>query len=755
MTLQAIPAISTELGYWRIFATPPGGARREITVFRGAPIVLGQLSFTDPFSDGVATLSMNQVTAWDNLGEGDLDWLVPDCDIDILWQNTGLYQFKWTWEGYIVSFDTTVSGSSATFTVQCKGALYGLDDYLAVPTFPTNPIPYELLIADAFDQVKHPAHLGKLKTTFPSDWAITVPANNDPAYLSFLKPWGVSTGQKWTGLTSRSTGGWEPLLTGFVQTLLGSMYMAGGAQWTIRNNGNRMPELFLRRIPEASDPKIIEIDLADPGVQLTASKDFSQRANVVYGAGQDEAGITYNGMAITPDGKSTYYRPYAANPVVWPRSANASFDKAMKAKEVYLNFQQGLNEAGAIEVARTHLQRFNEPGYTGTIVLGADVRTADGEPMPRLLIREGRTIRIQGLGGVPEGVLAHVSQVQVDFASLTTTLTYDTKYRDQLTVSEVQARTRDALNPTHALQVGKDSVTVQDLLMPWSYAAGSGMVPTAAKSFFAKLPADAVFPFESHTQKYPPSNPAYAPWYVKIPGTSKTDSKKNWSAAARDGQTRLGIPIRFSQAGTIKLIQIAAYDANGSLLPVKFHLSFYTAQGVTPSDMPIFSKNTNYDPATTPKKLGPRSGHPSGWNPRGWTSGEDVAYSVTANNTLPWFQGAWESTGPDGTAYPNDWFQPTQNSGLVVGWGNYYEPAGFSPGRFSKGATATGKLEDATTWSWDLSNTLDPHNAKKPTQGPYGTSVAGMLYAMLYCEDQGDLPVYFLGRCLRQEPGAS
>lgn len=753
--MQAEPSLVAELGYWRIYATPPGKPRREITLFRGAPIIPTTVSFQDPFSGATASIQANQITPWDNLGTGDLDWVSPDTNIDIVWQNTGPYTFDWSWEGYIVNFDFD-SGDEVNFSITLKGALYGLDDYLATPSFPANPIPYELLIKDAFDQSKHPASLGPLKITFPEDWTTTVPSAKDPAYLNFLKPYGVSTGQKWTGLTSRSTGSWEYLLTGFCQTLLGVMYADNGAQWTIRNRGNRRPELFLRTVPESDDPSIIEIDMAAPGVKFTGSKDFTQRANVIYGSGQDEAGITYNGMQVSPDGTSTYYQPYAFSPLVYPRKGNASYDKSVKPKEVYLQFQQGLSEEAAFAVAQSQLYRFGEPGYTGTVTLTSDVRQADGTPVPRMLIREGRTIRIKNLGGLKEGVLAHVSQVSVDFTSLTTTLTYDTKYRDQLTVSEVQARTRDALNPTHALQVGKDSATVQDLLMPWSYANGSGCIPQGSKPFFLeKLPADAAFPYEEYTTQYPPSNPAYAPYYIKIPGVSRTDSKKNWSATPRDGQARLAIPIRMAQAGTVKLIQIAAYDKNGHVLPVKFHLSFYTVNTTGPSDMPIYSKNTNYTPAKTPPRLSVRSGHPADWNPRGWTDSDSLDYDVNGDNTMPFFQGAWESIDPNGTTYPDDWYQPTQSAGLVVGWGNYYEPAGFWPGRFSKGAQATGMLSDESTWTWDLSNTLDPHNAAHPTQGQYGVASAGMLYAMLYCEEQGDQPVYFLGRAFRAEPGTN
>ena len=87
-----------------------------------------------------------------------------------------------------------------------------------------------------------------------------------------------------------------------------------------------------------------------------------------------------------------------------------------------------------LKIAQGQYQRFAEPGITGTITLTTDPRLSNGMLMPRLLIRGGVTIRINGLLGIREGVLAHVTQCASDFTALTTTLTFDTKYRDQLTV---------------------------------------------------------------------------------------------------------------------------------------------------------------------------------------------------------------------------------------------------------------------------------------------------------------------------------
>jgi hypothetical protein len=366
-SLIAQPSEQLSFGYFRIFARPSGGIRREITIFRGAPIILSQATYTDPFTDATASLNCPQITTFDNPGSGDLDWLTPDTDIDIIFENTGDYDLKWRWEGYIASYQGGISGTDSNFTVDLKGAFYGLDDFLAIPTFPKRPIPYEILIAQAFDQKSHPSRLGNFRVLWPAWWETTVPEYADKNYLSYLKPWGVATGMLWTGFTSRSTGSWEPLLTGHVQSLLSVMFAEGGSQWSVRNRGHRRPELYLRQVPDPDSVDIVEIDIAAPGVQFDWSRDFTQRASVIYGQGTDTAGISYAGLEISPDGKTNTYKPFAYSPEVWPRIGNATYDPKVKPKETMVRFQDGVDEVSAQKIALGQLQRFAEPGVPGSL----------------------------------------------------------------------------------------------------------------------------------------------------------------------------------------------------------------------------------------------------------------------------------------------------------------------------------------------------------------------------------------------------
>jgi hypothetical protein len=731
MTLKAVPLNQERIGWFRVFARPPGGDRREITMFRNAPTTVDNFSTADPFTDSTAQLTFPQITIFDNPGHGDLDWLVRDCDIDIVWRNYGSTEYEWTWEGFIVAMEMSLTGSESTFAVQLKGALFALDDYIAKPKFPRRPIPYEVLIQRAFNQEKYPCGLKKLKVTFPSDWNKKVREYRGPkGYKSTLRPEGVTPGQKWTGLTSRSTGSWDPMLTGHVQGLLTVMFDEGGAQWTIRNRGNRRPELFLRKQWDSDDPGILEVTLGAPGVTFSVTKDFSQSANTFYGQGKDEAGITFSGMGANTSG-ATYFKPYAALPQVYPREGNPALKKAIRPKETMIKFQDGLDEIAAARVAEAQLQRFNEPGFTGEITLQTDPLTRDGEPYPRLLIKAGATMRLKGLQGLQDGLLVHVTQTTGNPNDLTMSLTFDSKYRDVLTVDEVRARTRDALSPLRSLQVGKFSNTIQDLLYPWNYGEGSGMIPSGAgfnsKNFFLnKIPNDAQFPWEEWTTKYPPKD--YPGFYIKIGRTNTEDSNENWSGVPRDGAEKKSIPIRMGFAGNIRLTQIAAYDKHGNVMPVRFHASIYDNAGTGPTAMPAFP-----DPP----------------NDMMWLKPPGITTSYATGQSHPFIKGGWEEVQPDGTVPEDDELLVRPSAGLRVGWGTYWEPAGYSPGRFSRGGTRTGMLTDETSWSWDLSRNFAQTEVDAPPIHEWG----GHLFINIYCDEQGDEPVFFMGRLFREEPG--
>src|SRR5690606_21791166 len=121
---------------------------------------------------------------------------------------------------------------------------------------------------------------------------------------------GVKTGDKWTGLTTRNTGGWEPVLTGFVQTLLSVMYTEE-SQWTIYKKTGRIPVLKVRPTLSAPNDDTYEVYNGTPGTEITLNRDFTQSANVIYAQGTDLAGSSYSGQVVSTDGQRTHYEPFA------------------------------------------------------------------------------------------------------------------------------------------------------------------------------------------------------------------------------------------------------------------------------------------------------------------------------------------------------------------------------------------------------------------------------------------------------------
>jgi hypothetical protein len=706
---------SGEGGYFRIFFTPPGGKRTDVTFFRGAPTRIISMSTTDPFGDASSSIEFPQITGFDRPGSGDLYWLVPWANVDIQHYFADGTMSDWCWEGMVVSEDPSEEG----LAVACQGALYQLDNFRAAPWFPQYPIPYELLIKHTMDPANNPTlRTAPLQIEFPDNWNITVPTFDRPDYLWFLRPYGVKPGEKWTGLTTRNTG-WDNKLTGLIQSLLSVMYTEDG-QWTIIKRRGRIPVLKVRPHITKPDEDTLEIYYGAPGVRVQLSRDFTQSANVVYGSGVDLSGSTFSNQRVTPDGQHTYYEPFAALPYVHPATSdNARLNKNFIRKEVRLEFPQGMDAVAAAEMAAGHLRRFADPGYTGSITLTSDPMVS-GQPRSRFLIRAGDNILVKGFRGT--NLLMHVTECTVDIPGASVSLTVDSKFRDALTVAEVKARTRDALDPVHLLQVGRFSTTVQDQILPWSYSEGSGVLPSGgeydATEFFTKrLGTNSRFPWTDFTTKFPPKK--YPKYYVRVgPEAAKADL--NWANLQSNG-IALGIPIRMAQQGQIRLAQIAAYDEDGNVVPCRFHISIYNNSGVDSTAMPRIPSNT------TPGRGKYKEGE-----------------------AFPFYQGAFERINPDGTENQDPLRVLHESSGLVVGWGNYYEEAGYYPGRSSTGSPRTGLLVDESTWSFDT--TSDPDFDKYSVPNTRNASTTGLLYAMIYADGHGNKPVYFLGRFWRVEP---
>ena len=675
------------------------------------------LSSTDPFGDATAQLSFPQISGFERPGYGDLHWLRPWVKMDIAWYNDDGSPSPWVWEGFVVSEDISAQG----LQLALKGALYELDNYLAMPWYPQLPVPYELLIKAAFDPDERIGlRTNKLRIDWPQDWATLVPKEQSDLFW-YLRPWGVKTGAKWTGLTSRNTGGWDKLLTGFVQSLLSVMYTEHGGQWTIRKETGRTPVLMVR--PEITTPteETLHVWYGAPNVELSVARDFTQSTNVIYGSGSDLAGSAFSGQQVTADGETTYYDPFASLPSVYPATSNnPRINDRIIRSESRITFPTGMTLLESRLQAASHLQKFADPGYTGTLQLTTDPLLGD-VPYNRLLIKAGMGIVVHGLRGAD--VLFHITEVNVNPMQMTANLTLDTKYRDALTVYEVRAKTRDALDPVRLLKVGAFSVVVEDQILPWSYSHGAGVVPSAGAKdatdlFLNKMPPEEKFPWTKITKKYPPKK--YPGYYIRI-DPKNANASKNWSGITKQGIYKASIPVRMSQAGTVRLTQIAAYDEDGNVFPCRFHVSFYGNTGTTVEAMPAI---------------------PAGY---------DMDFGYPAGQRYPFFPGAFENFNLDGTETDNPARLLAAGSEMWVGFGNRFEGAGYWPGRQSRSNPKTGMLSEEQTWGFDTTSAFafDKHRAEKTRKDKN----AGLGYVMIYCDDQGTKPVYFLGRLWRAENG--
>lgn len=716
-----------------------GGRTVDVSTVRGAPTKIASYSSGDPFGDSTAVLTFPALTAFDDLDAYDLSqWLGYYSDVDLYWvpaipPGDGLYRANEqiidalgnqsglvtpyrlrdaagkplgmnavkVWEGFLASMSPKPDG----FEIQCQGAIFQLDRYLAKPLYPATPWPLESLIAECFSHTAKP-HLrtGPLVIAWPDNWGRIVPAYsaaNADVYAPVATP-----GSKWTGYTSRQTGSWDHALTGFIQDQLSVMItrpgdgVAVGNQWTIVqqladvNHPGRGPVM---RIRDRFSPPDFEVWLGTPGLDVQLSGDSTQSENVIYGSGTDIHGTQWRNAVIANDGSRTDYLPLAASRDVYPYQGNPALVVGGFASEAMTKFGTGFGQVDAADVAKQSLARDAQPGWTGSITLSTDPTAV----LSKWQLRAGMTMRLKGfMGSGDAGVIFHVSAVTCNPEEGTVELTVDTRFRDLLTVQEAFERTRDPLNPVKMLQVNRQSVMIPDVQSPWDYTAGSGYVPKAAKAFHDYVPVAQGFPYADWASKHSPL--AYPDWYVKCDAGSPY----------RDNRWGGPINVLTSEKGDILRTEFACYDQYGEVLKIPFHVSFYYL-AVGPSNMPR------------------DAGGPSAF-----------------------IDNAFESIDP-ATGQP---IQPRSYLGppdsLIIGWGNrsrgVYNRAGFSPGAEADGDYPTGLLVDGATWSYD-NNThreYDPYAAVGQQ-----TAASISLQAMFYAEYTES--VYFMGRLYRANPGAS
>jgi hypothetical protein len=752
---------------------------------------------------------------FDRVGEADLYWAEPETDVDVEWVDTS-GNVVWTWEGYFLSYEYGEADVGGQLVITCNGAMRELDNFQAKPEYLYQPLPYEVAILRQFNRLTRMQVPDPHSTVFPAGWDVRFDPSKYPASTPWVTPNGLQAGVLWSGMLTRETGHFEPVLSSYVQGLLSNMWTASG-QFTLLLDPGRLPVLRHRTHANAPDDTTLLVDLLWPGVKLSASKDFSQRVGVVYASGKSASGDTYSGMQVAIDGSRTWYEPMAYRRQLYPDDpqVNPWRETRRMTKEVNLSFSDGLTAEEATRASQGYLSRFCDPGVTGQLILDTDP-IVGGQTFPRQAIRAGMTVWVAGLFG--SGMLLHITESSVDHAG-TQTLTLDSLFRDQLTVDQVRRRGRDALVPYRMLSTsGLYNPRIPDLLFPWSYAKGAGVMPFNGADLFTKLGPTALpvasaaswdsveFPWTPFTKAFPPRTNEGL--YIKVPPANKLDADLNWA-----WHGTMAYQVMLAAAGTIKLMQFAAYDGDGNVKQVPFHLSLYTVNGVNVAAMPQIPVDTWNLKATgatvssvNGSTVGALNNLPRGHGlnigdvlrltsslaavgPQGLevvvtgvnaTSALFAFYataSVTAsarcrveqawsdpiNNGMPYpagqhypfFPGAWEKILPNGQTPTNSQqVVPSVGTSLLAGWGTFFELAGYWPGAggsFEDRGSPTGLLVDESPISFDFTNIPNGVSIYDTPATNQASPNRVMAYLMVYCDADPYEPTYFLGRMFRQE----
>lgn len=711
-------------GQWQIFVYPDERSGSEVlsptfdvTFFRGAPSQVMSLSTSDPFGPAQAQVKFPRITYFDRKGVGDLWWLIPEANVDIAWVVED--RIVYVWEGYITSFEHGESQAGHELTITCKGALLQLDNYLAKPEYLYAPIPFEFAIQRQF-LGRPDLRLAPFWIEWPQWWN-TVYAP-DPANFgrAWMQPSNVTQGSYWSGMVTRDTGSWSQVLTGYIQTLLSSMQTDRG-QFTLLLDRGRSPVLRHRDRKTHVDSETLIVDLLWPGVSLSFAEDHSQKLNTVYVSGRALSGAAYTGMRVSNDGRTTEYKPFAARRNVHPILDNPNFIASVMRREVQLNAPDGMSAAEAEVLAKSHLQRYSSPGITGTLTLSIDPLMNDA-PFPRQAIQAGMTIATTGLYGSPNPTLFHITEATFGEEG-TLQLTIDSRFRDALTVQEVRLRGRDALTPARLLTTGTWQPNIPDLLFPWSYEMGAGAIPYAGDALFRAMDTHEEFPWANWVKAHPPKDPRWKDRYIRI-GPKDAVADKNWSAWSWDGAQTYAHPVLLSAAGSSRLLEIAAYDADGNVMKVPFHVSLWNSNSVNGTAGPVIP-----EPGF--------EGYPAGQH-------------------HPFFPGAWENVDDNGVAQNPLTPQAEGTAAIIVGWGNGYEKAGYWPGASSNPAnTPTGLFREEAAFSWDLTSVAGGVAPQEPKEVNTADVSRASVYVLIYCDAQAAKEVFFLGRIYRAEPGST
>lgn len=114
---------------------------KDITFFRGTDTLLESFGTVEPYGPETMVLNVTGVSPLEPLAVGDLAWLYDGANVeaDLIAPDGARTRL---WEGWIASIEDSISDSSMTVKLQCKGVLLQADHIKKQPEF--NPTPQDI-----------------------------------------------------------------------------------------------------------------------------------------------------------------------------------------------------------------------------------------------------------------------------------------------------------------------------------------------------------------------------------------------------------------------------------------------------------------------------------------------------------------------------------------------------------------------------------------------------------------------------------
>lgn len=507
----------------------------DVTFYGGVPAQLQTMVFDEPFDDAALSITFPSVTPYVPIP----GWVFDNCLVEIhrvLPDNS----VQNIWEGLVGSVADQVSETDFGMTVELKGALFHLDDYVAKPPLTAiGPQDVGLIIAANFTHSLRAA---------------------PGLHCNLMTP-------VYTDILSNKLGSWDPTLTGFIQELLSDAFDPDGLQWTVMKEWSRTPVLRKKDLTTVN----WTVYVGQPGVHHDLTLDYSTKANVIYGEGvdaghcswrnakypniTDDSGAVFPGTAMAPgysgddwalvehrliemgftgvvadgyysaeeeafvrlfqhyagvdvDGivgaqtwnlifnpvddidasegfNDAYFFPIAwvtpwAMPFYVSGAAtpvpNPDYDPFRPRRERYINFGEPIEKGTAAYSTDQMLQRTYGPLGERKGYAGTIKLKADPQEGSKLDIRAGHNIMLKGHLG--EDRLLHIASASLDWANNEAELTVDESGRDIATLVEIMNRNHENASPSWKQEKKfRNSKATEDAVAIWDCESGAGRIP--------------------------------------------------------------------------------------------------------------------------------------------------------------------------------------------------------------------------------------------------------------------------------------